>query len=500
VQNTTGGTLTNLQIHAYTKSGNSQNTALKSISSFGGNTSQANLAVPRHGVTCAAGVVPLQPQANKADVQVYSSSEMSTRTTSAGTNLSSNERLLGYGYLVRQTAAQSVSDTDSRTLANTESGQVTVSLRVPYNASNSAYNFVMTFLLFTDSSRELVQFPEDVFYSTTAGVNGALPDGASRVSVLGGAACGLTGNNRFQSNISITNNGTTQTFDPELNAPSFSVVPSSTNLQTAIGTASSGNTLCCEGTRSITNSLTVGQNLSLMAGENAVLQGTISNQNGILNISAGQVKLYGVTIQDGYDSTSCNIGGIACGGGIKNQGTLLLFASKIQNNRASGWFAAFGGGIYNQNGNLTLEYTRIENNVAQGENVLSGKGSYAVSGGIYNEMATVLPVPTITIKASLVSGNSAIGGDGGDGFDADDSSSPDDGFCDIEAENGGNGGDAYGGGVYRATSPLIGSSMVTGNTVMGGFGGLGGSDGGWADCFPGSVGSVGASDKPNFGP
>jgi hypothetical protein len=500
-QNTTGNTLTNLQLHAYSKIGNSSATALKNITSFGGNTSQATAAVPRHGVTCAAGVIPLQPQADKADLQVYTNLEISLRTQRAGTaNLALQERLLAYGYLVRQTAAQSLADTDSRTIANNESAQVTIALKVPYNASNSAYNFSMTFLLFTDTRRELVQLPEDVFYDTTAGVSGALPDGAARVSVLGGAACGLSGSNRFQNSIAIANNNTTITFDPELNAPTFATVASSTDLQAAINNATAGSALCFEGERELTSSLVINKNLSLLAGEGAGLVGF-----GMMNITAGQVNLYGIAIESGNDEASCS--GNACGGGIKNQGTLRLFASRVTNNQAVPLDlgqSAYGGGIYNS-GNLTLEYTRVEDNLVNGldgafafnSNFGGGSGGEALGAGIFN-VQTSTP-NTINIKNSLISNNSATGGNGGDGGDSDDSFDPFDNFCDLPAGSGGDGGAASGGGVYRSNAIVIGAAMVLNNAVSAGAGGAGGLGDGNV-CDDGMAGDAGVATFPNVGP
>ncbi len=501
VTNTTGSSLENLQLHAYKKLGNVNSSALKNIVDFGGNTNSSLVSSvqPRHGLgSCTT--APFAPDPAKADLQVYSSAEITARTTSAGTNLDSGELLLGYGYLARQRGAQSVSDSDDRTIANNESATVTIGLKVP-NTANSVYSFSMTFLLFTDMVRELVQTPEDVLAGTTAGL-AALPVGTARVSLLGGAACGLSGNNRYQKQIVIADTGSTQRFDAETQNPAGAVIVISSNadsglgsLRTAISDAQSIGIFCFTQPIALNSSLVIDKNIYLLAGENAALNGTNST-TGIISVSSsGNLCLYSVTVENGRDTNGT-------GGGIKNAGTTTLFGTRVQNNRAAPSTqggAAQGGGIQNS-GTLTLQYSKISSNIAQGADttsviaapsndvILNGEvGGHARGGGIYSTNA-------VTLQSSLVSNNAVLGGKGANGFDAYDFGADRD--CDGRPGNGGNGGDALGGGVYLGTGgTLNGAALVSGNLYTSGIGGSPGNIPVLAlrDCilFAGTSGALG---------
>ncbi|MEY4532038.1 MAG: hypothetical protein RLZZ156_2761 [Deinococcota bacterium] len=492
VTNNTGSTLTNLQIHAYNKAGNAGSTALKSITGFGGNASpDATQALPRHGVGATCSTAPFVPSADYADLQLYSDAEITARTGLAGSSLSASEYLLGYGYLVRQRASQTNADSNDRTLANGESGFVTIGLRVPVGVS-SAYTFSMTFLTFTDTVNELVQTPEDQFAGTTAGLN-SLPVGASRVSVLGGAACGLSGTNRFQNKLVLAKDSISTVKDSELNAPSITTTISSNagtgtgSLREAIQNAGSGNTICFTQSITLASELSIGQNLNLLAGENTALSGSSATR--VLNISAGTVNLYGFTIQNGRT----NAGGAA----IRNAGTLNLFGMKVQNNTATGTVAQ-GGGIYSS-GAVSAKYSKISSNTAQGDMIISLTGlpgNSAQGGGVY------LSGGSLGLIASTITNNTAQGSIGGFGTMGLSTfvPFPEPGMwvCITPPGNGSNGGAATGGGVYRTTVgiSISGSGLVSNNIVTGGTGGFGGI--GANGCPSASSGSVGVASSPDI--
>ena len=507
VTNNTGSSLENLQLHAYKKTGNVNSSALKSIVDFGGNTNSTlvNSVQPRHGVgSCST--APFAPDPAKADLQVYSSAEITSRTTSAGTNLDSGELLLGYGYLARQRGTQSVSDSDDRTTAHTESATVTIGLKVP-NTANSVYSFSMTFLIFTDTVRELVQTPEDVLAGTTAGL-AALPVGTARVSLLGGAACGLSGNNRYQKQIVISDTGSTQRFDTETQNPAGAVIVISSNadsglgsLRTAINDAQSIGIFCFTQPIALNSSLAIDKNIYLLAGENAALDGTNST-TGIISVSSnGILRLYGVTVENGRDTSGT-------GGGIKNAGAATLFGTRVQNNRAAPSTqggTAQGGGIQNS-GTLTVQYSKISSNTAQGKDATgqvavtrNGQvGGHAQGGGIYSTNA-------VTLQSSSISNNAVIGGKGANGGFGDDFET--DGVCDLRPGNGGNGGDALGGGIYLGTGgTLNGAALVSGNLFTSGLGGSPGNIPILAlpDCgmFAGTIGAdgLGSTATANVAP
>jgi predicted outer membrane repeat protein len=90
---------------------------------------------------------------------------------------------------------------------------------------------------------------------------------------------------------------------------------------------------------------------------------------------------------------SCS--GLGFGGGIYNEGTLMLSESTVSGNRS-----AAGGGIYNE-GTLMLSESTVSGNTAT-----TGHG-----GGISNVRQAA--VPTATLTNSTVSGNTADLGGGG---------------------------------------------------------------------------------------
>lgn len=104
----------------------------------------------------------------------------------------------------------------------------------------------------------------------------------------------------------------------------------------------------------------------------------------VFEIHAGTVvQIAGVTIQNG--------GGLTLGGGgISNQGTLMLSDSELRNNGANG-----GGAIWND-GALTIDLSTVRSN-----------GAIGSAGGIWNHSGT------LTVQRSLIIGNSStFGGNG----------------------------------------------------------------------------------------
>lgn len=468
VVNNTGSSLTNLQLHAYKKTGNANKTALKSINDFGGvATPDATAAQPRHGLGASCAITPpFKPSADYADLQVYTDTEITSRTTLAGTNLASGENLLGYGYLVRQRSPQTNADAVDRTIENGESGFVTIALKIPKEIGET-YNFSMTFLLFTDTSgtKELVQTPEDQFAGTTAGLTQAqlTTDGSARVSVLGGAACGLSGSNRVQERVLLAEDPVDNVYDSELKASSITTTVTSNtdtgagSLRQAISDATTGSTLCFTQNIILTSAeLSITKNLTILAGEGVSISG--NNARRVLNISSGNtLNLYGFTVKQGFTPNSG-------GAGILNDGVLNLFGMTISNNNSESSVVATGGGIQS-NGAVSVKYSQIKTNSTKG----TGTGAVpALGGGIYIKDAN------LTLVASTITGNTATGGNGLRGQDASRVTFGTMSFC-SPAKVGGTGGSASGGGVYKAgTVTVNGSGLVSGNFVVGGLGGTGG--------------------------
>jgi hypothetical protein len=160
--------------------------------------------------------------------------------------------------------------------------------------------------------------------------------------------------------------------------------------------------------------------------------------------SGGSLTLQNLTLQAGFVSGS---GSSAEGGGIYNQGTLVLSAVIVQGCGARG-SSPKGGGIYNQ-GTLVLSAAIVQSNGVEGSNGvhknngLGTPGDPAAGGGIWSN-------GSLTIEnGSLVQNNQAIGGGG----------------------SGGVGGAGSGGGIYVAggTANLAGVT-VSNNIAQGGKG------------------------------
>jgi hypothetical protein len=175
---------------------------------------------------------------------------------------------------------------------------------------------------------------------------------------------------------------------------------------------------------------------------------TSSGAGRLFDVASGSsLTLQNLTLQDGFVSGS---GSSAAGGGIYNQGTLVLSAVIVQGCGARG-SSPQGGGIYNQ-GTLVLSAAMVQGCVAIGSdgvhrnNGLGTPGDPAAGGGIWSK-------GSLTIEnGSLVQNNRAIGGDGGEG-------------------PGGVGGAGSGGGIYVAggTANLAGVT-VSNNIAHGGRG------------------------------
>ncbi len=97
-------------------------------------------------------------------------------------------------------------------------------------------------------------------------------------------------------------------------------------------------------------------------------------------------EIFGVTIRNGSVTGS--------GGGIRNQGTLLLEDSAVRNNTAIGG-GGDGGGIHNVGGNLTVRRSTVSNNSA---------GSSAGGIGTYSAGSTTLENSTISENQAVLFG------------------------------------------------------------------------------------------------
>jgi hypothetical protein len=163
-------------------------------------------------------------------------------------------------------------------------------------------------------------------------------------------------------------------------------------------------------------------------------------------------------VADGASLTLQNLtlqgGRAGSGGAIFNQGALTLKATTVQNNSA--WIA--GGGIYS-NGSLTLENSLIQHNQALGVRGLDADCGYygctvAGNGGSAFGGGLYVGGGTALLTGVTISSNTAQGGAGGNA---------------PRRNPAGNVGHGLGGGLYAAGGVVtLRDTSFTGNTAQGG--------------------------------
>ena len=270
------------------------------------------------------------------------------------------------------------------------------------------------------------------------------------------------------------------------------------SLRQAIADASSGDTI------KFAHNLR-GQTITLTSGELEISQGITIDGPGadelavsgddssrVFQIDPGaDVTISGLTITDGLASD---------GAGISNQGTLTLEKCAVTDNQANAGqpgfvvFPGIGGGIDNANlATMTILGSTISGNAS----VASTLGFGAQGGGIANNGLMTITDSTVTDNQALADGG--IGGQGGDAFGG--------GIYELNPVNGPStvslvnstvsdnqaiggspsgssvfgGGSAFGGGVFMevGTTLTVSGSTLDGNQAIGGTGGpFGLADGG----------------------
>jgi predicted outer membrane repeat protein len=178
---------------------------------------------------------------------------------------------------------------------------------------------------------------------------------------------------------------------------------------------------------------------------------------GIFQVGSGvTTSVSGLTIADGGGTN---------GGGIFNQGTLMVTDCTLSGNRGFD-----GGGIYNR-GTVTVT-----------DCTLSGNSAQDTGGGIYN-------LGTLTVAGSTLSGNSAQAGGGGgiDNFSTltltastlSGNTAPEGGaivnegtLTVTDCTLAGNAASGLGGGIFNHSTIVIVNSTLSGNSATGSGGGL----------------------------
>lgn len=222
-----------------------------------------------------------------------------------------------------------------------------------------------------------------------------------------------------------------------------------------------------------------------VVGNGGVIERSTANETPafrLFDVAAGaRLILENVTVQGGLAKAGLGTGSAtATGGGILNQGTLMLTGVTVQNNIATGGIVfdgyywrypttVAGGGIWS-GGSLTIEGGSVRNNQALGATFIDpftwySYGGGALGGGLY------ISGGTADLTGFTLIGNTAKGGWGGDGL----SYKGERGVPGRIGGDGGPGGYGFGGGLYAAggTISLRGVS-VTANSAEGGEGGQAG--------------------------
>lgn len=248
-----------------------------------------------------------------------------------------------------------------------------------------------------------------------------------------------------------------------------------TNLQAAINVASANETIL------VSNGIYMGEtivdrSLSIRGLGNVRLTGKpaypVNDQVRALSINPGcLLDLRNVTIVNGYKNT---------GGGIYNQGTLVLKDSSIVSNEAN-LITGYGGGIYNT-GTATLERCNVSWNRATGSGTPSaGSG---VGAGIFCGNGSVLVITDSALVGNRAYGSSDYNGRSS-GSGAGGAIYNDGGTITIisstlatnHAQGGSagyTGGHGYGGGIYTRGLVTLRSCTLAYNRATMGFGSMGG--------------------------
>ena len=184
-----------------------------------------------------------------------------------------------------------------------------------------------------------------------------------------------------------------------------------------------------------------------------IARGSFVEMSG-LTITRGRVQAVGTTQQGwGLD---------ALGGGIWNQGSLMLSNCIILSNLVVGADkrgTGCGGGVYSDGPSFQATKCVFQGNRAQG-----GRGGAACGGGIFIYSQTG---PT-TLRNCTINENAAAGGDGLPGVDGPPA-----------GEDGGSGGKAEGGGLLASGPAFLASHCtISSNSAIGGTGASGGRGGG----------------------
>ncbi|MEP7289307.1 MAG: choice-of-anchor Q domain-containing protein [Chloroflexota bacterium] len=207
----------------------------------------------------------------------------------------------------------------------------------------------------------------------------------------------------------------------------------------------------------------------------------------VITGGGGNIYLPDAAAADALDNSGRRVGG-----GIDNEGTLVLGYSGVTNNvvtgassngASGGKYSPLGGGIYNAVGAaLIISHSTISANAANGQ--FSGGGG--LGGGVFNDNGSNLVITRSLVTANTAQGGgslSNVSGIGGGGFGGDGGMG-----TGVAGDLGG-----FGGG--------SGSGASSSGTIAGGAGGTGGfaGGGGGGGRNQGGIGAGGGGGAGGFG-
>lgn len=204
------------------------------------------------------------------------------------------------------------------------------------------------------------------------------------------------------------------------------------------------------GSYELTGPLTLSENLTIPAGAEVTLdlKGSTLTGNGtgsVITIENGA----SLTLTDSGESGTVTGGNSASGGGIYNNGTLLMTGGTVTDNTAQQ-----GGGIYSS-GSMTLQNVDITDNSATGKMLFGG----GISIGAADD--------DVKIENCTITGNTAVSGGGGIAYVDSDSSGKYVRITDcIVTDNSAQGGvQSGGGGILTYGNAAVSNCYITDNTA-----------------------------------
>jgi len=207
------------------------------------------------------------------------------------------------------------------------------------------------------------------------------------------------------------------------------------------------------GNGNLAGDLDITQSMVLVGAGAASTAIDASGLDRVFDIRTGNVEIRGLTIRGGVvDDTEALLDGT--GGGVRNEGTLLIADSVVTGNRATR-----GAGIGNYNGTLSVQRSFITGN---------GDAVTQSGGGIHNY--SYYDPASVSVMDSTVSGNRATSGGGVNNHAYDGMASAVISGSTISGNNADIGGGIANRAVYYAEQGAHASLTIVGSTISGNVG------------------------------